>query len=45
VSSSTDRGRASQARLHEPRSARVILYVGGGEDEIEVALSTALGTG
>jgi uncharacterized protein YbjT (DUF2867 family) len=33
------------AVLHEPRSARVILYVAGGEDEIELALSNALGTG
>jgi nucleoside-diphosphate-sugar epimerase len=32
-----------QAVLHEPRSARRVLYVGSGEDEIEAALAKALG--
>jgi nucleoside-diphosphate-sugar epimerase len=31
------------AVLHEPRSARRVLYVGSGEDEIEAALVKALG--
>ena len=31
------------AVLHEPRSIRQILYVGGGEDTIEQALAKALG--
>jgi len=33
------------AVLHEPRSIRQILYVGGGEDTIEQALAKALGAG
>jgi uncharacterized protein YbjT (DUF2867 family) len=32
-----------QAVLLEPRSARRVLYIGGGEDEIEAALAKALG--
>jgi len=31
------------AVLHEPRSARRVLYVGSGEDEIEAALAKVLG--
>jgi len=30
------------AVLHEPRSARRVLYVGSGEDEIEAALAKAV---
>jgi hypothetical protein len=40
-----DRPPADALLVAGPRSARVILYVAGGEDEIEVALSNALGTG
>jgi uncharacterized protein YbjT (DUF2867 family) len=32
-----------QAVLREPRSARRVLYIGSGEDEIEAALAKALG--
>jgi uncharacterized protein YbjT (DUF2867 family) len=34
-----------RAVLHEPRAAREILYVAGGEDEIEAGLAKALGSG